>query len=376
VRRADLPLLWQGSMFDLSGYSEECRCVMYACASQGVRLAARDWPTFPEIVTFDGCQQAALDAMLHAPEPQRPYVEVLHKTIPPASRATLYPETGPTILRTMFETDSLPAGWASIVSRFDRVWVPGSFNLETFARAGVPAGKLRALPQTLDFSTLFEHDEPLDLPEAAHGLRFLSVFEFSERKGWRVLLDAWADAFHPLDDVCLVLKCGSLVMRVTDVRRRIEDYVGARRTAPIVVIEDRLSPADMARLFHACDAFVLPSRGEGWGRPFMEAMALGLPTIGPDWGGSREFMSPLNAFLVDGEVVDIAAGDLVFDRYVGQRWFDPDRAALATALATVAAGGAEVKRRAQRAASDIPATFSHARVVARLEHLVAEALGS
>ena len=36
---------------------------------------------------------------------------------------------------------------------------------------------------------------------------------------------------------------------------------------------------------------VLPSRGEGWGRPHAEAMAMGLPVIATNWSGPTAFMS-------------------------------------------------------------------------------------
>ena len=36
---------------------------------------------------------------------------------------------------------------------------------------------------------------------------------------------------------------------------------------------------------------VLPSRGEGWGRPHVEAMAMGLPVIATNWSGPTAFMS-------------------------------------------------------------------------------------
>ena len=32
--------------------------------------------------------------------------------------------------------------------------------------------------------------------------------------------------------------------------------------------------------------------GEGWGLPTMEAMAMGLPVIVTNWGGSTEFITP------------------------------------------------------------------------------------
>lgn len=37
---------------------------------------------------------------------------------------------------------------------------------------------------------------------------------------------------------------------------------------------------DMPKLYAAVDAFVLPTRGEGWGRTITEAMCMELPVIG------------------------------------------------------------------------------------------------
>ena len=41
------------------------------------------------------------------------------------------------VCRTMFETDSIPAGWTEKCNQMDEVWVPSAFNFETFLRAGV-----------------------------------------------------------------------------------------------------------------------------------------------------------------------------------------------------------------------------------------------
>ena len=43
------------------------------------------------------------------------------------------------------------------------------------------------------------------------------------------------------------------------------------------MISEHLSAEELRGLYAAGDAFVLPSRGEGWGRPHVEAMAMGLP---------------------------------------------------------------------------------------------------
>jgi hypothetical protein len=48
--------------------------------------------------------------------------------------------------------------------------------------------------------------------------------------------------------------------------------------------------ADLAALYKAADAFVLPSRGEGWGRPHVEAMSMALPVLATNWSGPVEFL--------------------------------------------------------------------------------------
>ena len=55
----------------------------------------------------------------------------------------------------------------------------------------------------------------------------------------------------------------------------------------IVIWELTLGKLEMAALYRSVDAFVLASRGEGWGRPWMEAMTTGLPTIDTRGSGNQ-----------------------------------------------------------------------------------------
>src|SRR5688500_17501118 len=86
-----------------------------------------------------------------------------------------------------------------------------------------------------------------------------------------------------------------------------------------------LSPAELASLYRATRAFVLASRGEGWGRPYLEAMACGIPVIGTCAGGNEDFMNPENSNLVPTRWVDVspkAAREITV--YAGHRWREPD----------------------------------------------------
>lgn len=58
--------------------------------------------------------------------------------------------------------------------------------------------------------------------------------------------------------------------------------------AAVYLHDQHVPQTDLPALYLAADAFVLPSRGEGWGRPHTEAMAMELPIIATNWSGPTE----------------------------------------------------------------------------------------
>lgn len=82
-----------------------------------------------------------------------------------------------------------------------------------------------------------------------------------------------------------------------------------------------------------------------WGRPFMEAMASGLVTIGTAWGGHLDFMNVNNSLLIDYELADVpesAAVEWPFFR--GQTWAEPSVASLRKCLRRAYEGGPVIER--------------------------------
>jgi glycosyltransferase involved in cell wall biosynthesis len=51
-------------------------------------------------------------------------------------------------------------------------------------------------------------------------------------------------------------------------------------------------------LLASADAFVLPTRGEGWGLPIAEAMAMELPVLVTNYSGPAAFCSEDTAYLI------------------------------------------------------------------------------
>lgn len=239
--------------------------------------------------------------------------------------------------RTMFETDSVPAGWIARCNQMDAVWVPSQFNLETFSAAGVQREKLRVVPETVD-EDLFDPATvcPMKLVQPA-AYNFLAVFEFIRRKGWDVLLRAYLTEFAADDDVCLHLRCylanDSDGKQSKELREKLDAFaqtlnLDSACLPRIELLGMPLATRDLPSLYAAVDCLVAPSRGEGWGRPQHEAMMMGLPVIATNWSGNTEFMTPETACLLDYELVKVEATDPGFEHYLGHRWAEPSCAHL------------------------------------------------
>jgi glycosyltransferase involved in cell wall biosynthesis len=68
-----------------------------------------------------------------------------------------------------------------------------------------------------------------------------------------------------------------------------------------VLFDDDVATAGISRLqmrdvLMGADAFVLPTRGEGWGLPVMEAMAMAMPVIVTNTSGCSQYLTQGNSF--------------------------------------------------------------------------------
>lgn len=224
------------------------------------------------------------------------------------------------IARTTFETDRIPESWVLELNKFNEVWVQSTFNLHTFTTSGVTA-PLRLIPNFFDLSEFTP--QGLHLPYTfPKSFKFLSVFDLKKRKGYDILLNAYLNEFSKGDDVALLLK-----IRDSSKSELIEQFIAnhpkTRKDRPAIYIVDHmLQMEDILKLYRVCDAFVLPTRGEGWGRPFFEAMLMEMPVIGTNWSGHTEFMNAYNSYLVKvkGLVRIENADDELFN---GHYWAEP-----------------------------------------------------
>jgi glycosyltransferase involved in cell wall biosynthesis len=107
----------------------------------------------------------------------------------------------------------------------------------------------------------------------------------------------------------------------------------------------------------------------------MEAMAMGLPTIGTRWSGNTEFMNDDNSYLVEpADIVDVPDCALrEAPTYRGHRWAEPSVEHLRQLIRRVFEHRDEARAKGARARQDVTEKYDVAVVCRKIaERLASE----
>jgi glycosyltransferase involved in cell wall biosynthesis len=325
--RANQPgVFFRGVIYGASGYAQENLMIVLALGAAGVplRIETMQQPHDSENLMTDEERVALEFAKLQRVDLLQ---GVYFQSMPGHDLQTnLYARR--LIARTMFETDRIPDGWVDRCNAMDEVWVPSTFNMETFARAGVQEHKLLHMQEGEDTNFFHPDNPPFRIP-GTRGFNFLSVFQWTQRKGPDVLLEAYLREFKEDEDVALILRCYGRNGPDSDLMPEMLFYVerklGLRleNIPPILLVPGFIPNRELPRLYTSADCFVLPSRGEGWGRPYVEAMSSGLPVIATRWSGQMDFLHDQNSYLIDYKLAPTPA-DTDIEVFAGHEWAEPD----------------------------------------------------
>jgi glycosyltransferase involved in cell wall biosynthesis len=314
------------------------RCLAQALIQSGVELACHspegEWQADARLNEMP----AVRDRMLSAPPPTGTVDIHIRNTWPPATRDMIGRFNAYVCFA--WEESEFPA---RLVERFNRdldlVMVASTFVKRALVDSGV----------TIPVEIVGEGaDHVLDLvplsqqtPSRRH--RFLHVSSGFPRKGVDSLIQAYHQSFTADDNVELVIKTfanpdnaipGLLVKLGTSTKQ-----------APIQVIETSCSHPELLALYRTATALVAPSRGEGFGLPLAEAMALEVPVITTNYSGQVDFCRPATSWLVDYTLS--ASKAHVSGSF--SLWADPDVGHLGRQMRAVLSEPGEVSKRTARA---------------------------
>jgi hypothetical protein len=131
---------------------------------------------------------------------------------------------------------------------------------------------------------------------------FTLVGKFENRKNQKQTIEAFNKAFTGKDDVELHLLCMHVDKNIEKIYgERIIPYI---KNCPIsykikLYPLQFISPIELNKIYNLTDCFILPSHGEGWGLPLMEALACGCHCITTNITGQTEYIDNTIALLLE-----------------------------------------------------------------------------
>lgn len=313
--RTGPPLFLAGHVLGHGGYDHLVLNVLKGLTESGVNVCRDRRSCFRKQLVPSDLRPAELRRRGHHPRLAVAPPHLLKRYRPDAQTAAF----------TMWETDTLPPESVKQLNRCGLVIVPSAWGARCFRANGVRV-PIAVVPLGYD-PGVFQHlvsspssgsepdsCSPFPLREGSQGVRSAVTFgtagaldEGGLRKNVQRVIDLFRFAFPDRGDARLRVK-------VTPNSPPVNTHGDPR----IEVIDQHLSPRELADWYRSLTAFVNASAGEGFGLHLLEAMACGVPLISSTFGGVGSFFDPRFGYEVGYRMV--AAHNAV---YRGQ-WSDPD----------------------------------------------------
>jgi GT2 family glycosyltransferase len=341
--------VWHSTVTQPLGYALHSRKMMRALHEAGVRVAYRNAYGAPDRATGDPLLDDLMQRRVSPDVTQLAYCQADAFAGVRGRRRVGW---------SMLEVTGLPRAWVDGCNSMDEVWVPATFNLETFGQSGVTV-PIRVMPLGVDTGYL---NPGITGFRPSDRFTFLSVFEWGERKAPEILLQAFAEEFKEAEDVVLLLAVYNRDPTV-DVRREVA-RLDLPPSAPIVLmVNPEFADYQMGSLYRSADCFVLSSRGEGWGMPVLEAMACGLPAIATNWSGPADFLTAEVGYPL--EVASMVDAEARCPYYDGFQWAQPDADHLRFLLRQVFDHPEDARAKGKAAAAEVARSYTWQHAAAR-----------
>lgn len=306
-----------GPIRDYSGYGETSRHHVAALNAAGVEVDVK-----PVMYTLDNSDFGEIGKLVNGLVNRKLdcKIKLLHTT---PDQFPKYIERGKYHVGFMYwETDKVPREFADGLKMCDEIWTASEANEQAIRNAGVDRPVYK-FPQPLEVDR--EEAKPFSITDF-NGYLFYSIFEWTERKNPRALLEAYYREFQNGENIGLMIK--TYHKNFTDANKRmitkfvldLKREMALPKYPPVFLYKELMNRNQISRFHATGDCFVSAHRGEGWGLPQVEALLAAKPMISTAYGGVHEYLDTRKtAFLVPFTMVPVKGMEDF------ARWYTPDQ---------------------------------------------------
>jgi glycosyltransferase involved in cell wall biosynthesis len=266
----------------------------------------------------------------------------------------------------VFESTFLPKKVDWVVKAADQVWVPSAWGRDMLIQNSIAADRVHVVPEGI-MGNMF-HSYGRQPHNNDRPFRFLTVGKYEERKSIDETLQAFAQVYGNVPGVELVIKSNYFV-NADQKAAVLQNKIQSLGLKNVVVVWGSVDYEEIADLYRNADVFVLPTKGEGWGIPLIEAAASGIPIITVSYSGHTEFLRriPDSGIPVDYVMAPITCPEYQFyypdpDGNYGE-WARPDIYSLSNALKLAKKNYEQLYKNAQKNSQIIRSEFGWAQSV-------------
>ena len=351
-----MELIVYAPVFGQSGFEQLSRGLLLALDQMGVQIELR--PAYEWNAERVGLSQDKMNRL----------IRMVNTRVTPIAPHIIYQKPAgqpihkdaPAICYSLFETDRCPISWVDSLQKMDNVFVFSEFNRKGWSESGIPENKIAALPPAID-SFLYNPDGPRLSIKNKKGFVFLTSGDFTERKNFEAVIEAYVKEFKSTDPVTLIVKghYGGFVKKhrrdCIERLRNIANAFNPDNTPRILFWGDKITDFAMASLYRSVDAFVLTSRGEGLGLQYLEAMASGIPIIHANWSAQTDYLNHENSYPVAAYLKTIDDPNYIVKcpQALNSKWCQVDIKDLQNTMRHVVNNYGEAKDKASKALSDV-----------------------
>jgi glycosyltransferase involved in cell wall biosynthesis len=189
----------------------------------------------------------------------------------------------------------------------DRLIAVSMYGRAALLARGVPPERIAVISP--GFDRLSPDHVPREPSQPEGTVRALCVAQWIPRKGITTLIEAWAAGRWSNATLELVGETDADARYAARVRAALASAGGTDIAVRGTITDDALRAA-----YRAADLFGLPSRFEGYGMAYAEALAYGLPVVACEVGPIPALISPAAGLLVPPD--DPAALTIALDRLI------------------------------------------------------------